>query len=149
MTITIQPCDHRQLLEQIGELAVCHWQELETEFSDRVPAPHREVYDAMAAAGALIAFSATVDGAVVGYASAFLCRHPHYDMLLGQHDTLYLHPAHRNGSTGLRLMKAIEQEAFARGAERMMWTAKPGSAFERILQSKGYRTEETLYCKEL
>ena len=149
MPITIQPCEHGQLLDQIGELAVCHWQEIETEFSDRVPEPHREVYDAMAAAGCLIAFSATVDGNVVGYASAFVCRHPHYDMVLAHHDTLYLHPAHRNGSTGLRLIKAIEQEAFARGAERMMWTAKPGSAFERILQGKGYRAEEIVYCKEL
>lgn len=149
MPITIQPCEHGQLLDQIGELAVCHWQELETEFSDRVPEPDRSVYDAMAAARGLIAFSATVDGAVVGYASAFVCRHPHYDMVLAHHDTLYLHPAHRNGSTGLRLMKAIEQEAFARGAERMMWTAKPGSAFERILTGKGYRAEEIVYCKEL
>ena len=149
MPITIQPCEHGQLLDQIGELAVCHWQELETEFSDRVPEPHREVYDAMSAAGGLIAFSATVDGVVVGYASAFVCRHPHYDMVLAHHDTLYLHPAHRNGSTGLRLMKAIEQEAFARGAERMMWTAKPGSAFERILLGKGHQVEETIYCKEL
>ena len=149
MPITIQPCEHGQLLDQIGELAVCHWQELETEFSDRVPEPDRNVYDAMAAAGGLIAFSATLDGVVVGYASAFVCRHPHYDMVLAHHDTLYLHPAHRNGSTGLRLMKAIEQEAFARGAERMMWTAKLGSAFERILLGKGYQVEETIYCKEL
>ena len=149
MPITIQQCEHGQLLDQIGELAVGHWQELETDFSDRTPEPHREVYDAMAAAGCLIAFSATVDGAVIGYASAFVCRHPHYDMVLAHHDTLYLHPAYRNGSTGLRLMKAIEQEAFARGAERMMWTAKPGSAFERILQGKGYRAEEIIYCKEL
>ena len=149
MPITIHPCEHGQLLDQIGELAVCHWQELETEFSDRVPEPHREVYDAMAAAGGLILFSATLDGVIVGYASAFICRHTHYDMLLAHHDTLYLHPAHRNGSTGLRLIKAVEQEAFARGAERMMWTAKPGSAFERILHGKGYHAEEIVYCKEL
>lgn len=149
MPITIQPCDHGQLLDRMSELAVGHWQETESMFSGNPPEPDRAMYDALASVGGLLAFSATDDGELIGYASAFFCRHPHYDMAIVQHDTLYLMPAYRQGSVGLRLIAAIEKEAKERGAERMLWTAKTGSTFERILQGKGYQTEETIYCKEL
>lgn len=147
MAITVQPVDHREIMEQIKSLTVGHWQETEAGFSDSEPNPCAEVYDAMAAVGGLVAFSAMDGGEVIGYASAFVCRHPHYDMVIAHHDTLYLHPEHRAGTAGIRLMKALETEAARRGAVRMLWHAKPGSAFDNILIAKGYHVEETIYCK--
>lgn len=147
---TIQPCsDHNALLDAITELSKSHWQETEAEFSTAAPSPNRAIYDALASAGALIALTVTDEEAIVGYASAVLSPHPHYDMLIAQHDTLYLAPAYRRGSLGIRLMQAIEQESIERGAQRVMWHAKPGSQFSKLVERMGYHTEETIYCKEL
>lgn len=149
MSITVCQCDHNQLIDHISALTVGHWQETEAGFSDRAPDPDRIMYDAIAAAGGLVSYAAFDGEQLIGYASAFVCRHPHYPMVIAQHDTLYLHPEHRKGTAGVRLMKALEEEAKERGAERMLWHAKGGSTFEHILQGRGCHTEESVYCKEL
>lgn len=146
----IQLCDdYDEFFAAVTELSVGHWQETEAAFSARPPEPNRDIYTALADAGALIIMTVTDGEALVGYASAVISPHPHYDMLVAQHDTLYLAPAYRLGSLGLRLMSAIEREAVARGAERMMWHAKPGSTFARLVERMGYAPEETIYHKEL
>ena len=147
---TIQIChDHDAFFAAVTELSVGHWQETEAEFSARPPEPNRAIYAALADAGALIILTVTDGESLVGYASAAISPHPHYDMLVAQHDTLYLAPAYRLGSLGLRLMAALEREATNRGAERMMWHAKPGSTFARMVERMGYQPEETIYHKEL
>ncbi len=149
MGITIQPCTSGQIIDHIDDLAVGHWQETESGFSDRKPEPSRELYDMLEQSGALIAFGAYDGDRMVGYVSAMLYRHPHYPMTVAQHDTLYLLPEYRQGSAALRMMRAVEVSAAERGAERMMWHAKLDSQFSHILMAKGYHTEETIFSKEL
>lgn len=149
MSVTIQPCRFGQLLDIVDTLAVGHWQETEAQFSGLPPSPNLELYDALINAHALIVLGAFDGDTLVGYATAMLFRHPHYEMTLCQHDLLYLMPAYRQGSAGLRLMQAVEEEARERGAFRIAWHAKPGSTFDHLLQRKGYSTEETIYQKEL
>lgn len=87
-------------------------------------------------------------GELVGYCSAFLSRHPHYDCLMCQHDALFLLPAYRVGMAGLRLVQTIEREAARRGAAYVAWHAKPGSSFEGIL-ARRCRCEDVVYLRQL
>lgn len=130
------------------ELAAQHWQETEPGFSDCSPEINLDAYRALESAGVVIAFGAFSDGILVGYVAGYVTRHMHYLMLVGQHDMLFLHKEYRKGRIGLRLMQEFEQAAKSAGAERILWHAKPGSAFESILKRMNCKTEEVIYIKE-
>ena len=76
------------------QLAETHRLETEADWAGKVSL-NRELYRAVAAAGNLLFAGAFVDGELVGYCSAFLSRHPHYDCLMCQHDALFLLPEYR------------------------------------------------------
>ena len=131
---------HMDWIEQ--QLAETHRLETESAWAGKVSL-NRELYQAVAAAGNLLFAGAFVDGELVGYCSAFLSRHPHYDCLVCQHDALFLLPAYRVGMAGLRLVQTIE-----RGAAYVAWHAKPGSSFEGIL-ARRCRREDVVYLRQL
>lgn len=128
-------------------LAEAHRSETEAAWAGQVSL-NRELYQAVAAAGNLLFAGAFADGELVGYCSAFLLRHLHYDCLMCQHDALFLLPAYRAGMAGLRLVRTIEREAARRGAAYAAWHAKPGSSFEGILARRG-RREDVVYLRQL
>lgn len=129
------------------QLAETHRLETEAAWAGKVSL-NRELYRAVAAAGNLLFAGAFDMGELVGYCSAFLSRHPHYDCLMCQHDALFLLPAYRVGMAGLRLVQAIEREAARRGAAYVAWHAKPGSSFEGIL-ARRCCCEDVVYLRQL
>lgn len=129
------------------QLAEAHRMETEAAWAGQVKL-NCELYQAVAQAGGLLFAGAFADGEIVGYCSAFLSRHPHYDCLMCQHDALFLLPQYRVGRAGLRLVQAIEREAARRGAAYIAWHAKPGSSFEGILARRG-RREDVVYLRQL
>lgn len=136
---------HMDWIEQ--QLAETHRLETEAAWAGKVSL-NRELYRAVAAAGNLLSAGAFVDGELVGYCSAFLSRHPHYDCLMCQHDALFLLPEYRVGMAGLRLVQTTEREAERRGAAYVAWHAKPGSSFEGIL-ARRCRREDVVYLRQL
>lgn len=135
--------------DAVRDLAALHWQETEAHFSDSPPDLDLDLYRTMEQAGAALAFAAFDGGRMVGYVSGFVVRHPHYGFVVGQHDLLFVHPDYRKGSLGLRLMRRFERGAGDRGAAAVMYHAKPGTVFERILQRMGCAEEEVVYRKGL
>lgn len=131
------------------KLSRAHWLETERHVSDSGPAPLLDTYRALEAQGMLIAVGAFDGGTLVGYAFAIVSPHLHYGTPYAQHDLLYLDPEHRAGSNGVRLMREVEREATARGAEFILWHAKPGSVFADLLHRLGYAVEETQYRRPL
>lgn len=129
-------------------MAQAHQREVEPELGREGVNLALDVYRALEASGAVIAIGAFDGKTLVGYSVAILGPHLHYGFLYAHHDLLYLDPAYRKGTLGLRLIRATEAEARARGARCATWHAKPGSALQRILDRLGYGSEETVYLKE-
>lgn len=135
--------------DAVRDLAALHWRETEAHFSGSPPDLDLALYRAAEQAGTALAFAAFDGGRMVGYVSGFVVRHPHYGFVIGQHDLLFVHPDCRKGALGLRLMRRFEREAKDKGAAAVMYHAKPGTVFERILQRTGCMEEEVVYRKEL
>lgn len=129
-------------------LGVDHVRETEPELGAQGPQLQKAIYAALEQSGTLVTFGAFEGDQLVGYSVAILGPHLHYGFTYAHHDLLYVAPTHRKGTLGLRLIRATEAEAKARGARCATWHAKPGSALQRILDRLGYGSEETVYLKE-
>lgn len=132
-----------------AELARAHWAETEAGLMPEGPSIAVDLYWALEKADALVAFGAFDGAELVGYSLAILGPHLHYNVLYAQHDLLFVRADHRRGTLGLRLKDITEVAVKARGAKFVVWHAKPGSAFNTILERTGYIVEETVYRKDL
>lgn len=147
--IEIVPVKISEHFDETRKLSALHWRETESEFSDRPPELDIQTYQTLEAQNLIIAFAAMSDGEIVGYVSGFLSRHPHYDQLIAQHDLLFIHPAHRAGRSGLKLMREFELAAKAAGAKKVLYHAKPGSNFAKLLERLKFQQEEIIFQKGL
>ena len=145
----IRPIRFSDFAERAQELARDHWQETEAGFSSKPPELDVAAYLMLEQAGSLLLLGAFEGGALVGYSAVTLCRHPHYGFPCAFHDGLFLAREHRNGLAGVRLIRATEAEAKARGAQGISWHAKIGSQFEALIGRLGARPVETVFWKEL
>ncbi|OFV31922.1 hypothetical protein HMPREF3136_08975 [Neisseria sp. HMSC15C08] len=147
--IEIVPVKISEHFDETRRLSAMHWQETESDFSDRPPELDIKTYQILEEQGGIIAFAAIVDGEIVGYVSGFLSRHPHYDQLIAQHDLLFIHPSHRKGRAGLKLMREFEATAKAAGAKKVLYHAKPNSNFAKLLERLQFQQEEIIFQKGL
>lgn len=145
----IRPIRFSDFAERSQELARDHWQETESAFSGNPPALDVPAYLALERAGALLLLGAFEGKELIGYSAATLCRHPHYGFPCAFHDGLFLARDHRHGMAGVRLVRATEAEAKARGAQGISWHAKRGSQFEALIERLGAITIETVFWKDL
>jgi len=110
------------------------------------------LYAAMEASGRIFVV-AVFDGSdnLVGYSVNQLFNHPHYRTVkMCQNDALFLLPSVRGGHVGIQLMNFTRTEAKARGAKRLMWHAKKGTALDRLLDtSRDYIVQDIIYSTEL
>lgn len=146
--LDIRPMTVHEALSEMGGLSIGHQVEMES----HIPLPlmpHFAAYLNAEKSRALVVIGAFDGETPVGYAVAWLYRHPHYEVLIAQHDLIYLAPSHRKGRAGLRLMRALSREAKAKGAAYLVWAAKPGSTFDSLLRRLGVPCEERLYREVL
>lgn len=131
------------VVEEIESLLELHYQEL-TLNKDKVKLkPIWSKYADLERADALVVYTAREGGKLIGYSVFFVNRHLHYeDLVHAQNDILYLHPDHRLGMTGIRLIKFSEQQLKALGVNKVTWHAKHNTSLIPILTRLGYRNEE-------
>jgi GNAT superfamily N-acetyltransferase len=137
-----------QVMPDIQALLHAHWLETEESLSDG-PAPSIEMYQACEDAGLTVAIGVFVDEDMVGYATAFVHRHLHYDVIHAQHDSMFLLQQYRSGRVGFTLMRMMEIACKEKGARFIAWHAKVGSTFEKLLIARRIAKEESIYLKEL
>lgn len=99
--------------------------------------------------GHLIVLAAWHGADLIGYVFAGVVRSPHYDRVFCQHDALYVVREWRARGVGVRLIRALADEAQRRGCHRIIMAAKPGSALHRLLPRLGFGTEETIFKRDL
>lgn len=145
--LDVRPISCADFLAVMWPLVADHWAESEPHHRCTFN-PDLDLYRSRESRGTLILLGAFADDVPAGYAVGWVYLHPHYQVQTGWHDALYLDPAHRHGPAGLVLMRAVEDAARERGAVLMLWSAKPGSRLDRILERTA-ELEEHLYRRAL
>lgn len=135
---------------EVEELLIEHYRELTKDKEIIKLDPDWDRYLAMQEANVLDSFSAREEGKLIGYAVFFVTRHLHYKSnIIAKNDVLFLLREHRQGSTGLRLIRACEKRMKERGVSKILWHVKFGTNLGEILEIMGYRPEEYTVGKVL
>lgn len=150
MTITYRKEFLYEVVNEVDGLLKLHYDEL-TRNKDRVTlAPMWEEYAALERMGRFHVFTARQGSQLIGYSAFFVQKHLHYEALItAMNDVLFLHPDHRLGMTGIRLIKFCEAELAKLGAHKLCWHAKLDTSLIPILRRLGYATEEVSLAKFL
>jgi GNAT superfamily N-acetyltransferase len=137
-------------IDRAWPLLEAHREELTTNPDLMVLDPDIARYQTLEAAGALLSLGLFKGDDLVGYSINNMFTHSHYGgLLVCQNELLFLAKAHRRGMAGVRLIAATEQTARDRGADMMLWHAKPRTTLDRMLPRMGYRTQDIVYSQVL
>ena len=98
--------------------------------------------------GLLTAWAAWRGGTMVGYSVMVVLPSMHSRIMVAESLALFVHPEHRRGGLGMRLIRLTEASANESGAE-LRWRSKSGQALDRLLPRMGYvPMDEICYVKE-
>lgn len=137
-------------IDQAWDLIEANREELTTNKDLLRLNPNVDTYCLLEDKGALLSLGAFDAGEIVGYSINILSPNLHYrDVQICQNDVLYLNRDYRHGVTGLRLMRATERLAKERGAQMMIWHAKPDTNLNALLPHLNYAVQETIYTRVL
>lgn len=140
-----------QIAEYIDEVVALlrdNWDETGFDFPLE---PDVSAYVHLQSLGAVFALAAFEAEQIIGYSTAFIAPH-HFnpDVVMCHTDALFVAKAHRGGSAGARLIAATEDVARARGAHRICWHTRAGTALADVLSRRpGYRAADVVVVKEL
>ena len=150
MSAVVREIVASEWIERAWPLLEEHREELTTNPDIMVLKPDVERYQALEQAGLLLSLGLFRDESLIGYSVNALFTHSHYsDLLLCQNELLFIAKEHRKGMAGVRLIAATEQAARERGADMMMWHAKPQTTLDRLLPRMGYRLQDIVYSQVL
>lgn len=132
----------------VDALLEMHYQEL-TLNKDKIRLkPIWQRYQALEDAGAFVVFTARQDNQLIGYSAFFVNAHLHYeDTISAVNDVLFLHPDHRKGLTGVKLIRFSERQLQDMGAHKVTWHAKHNTTLIPLLEAMGYKNEEVVLGK--
>lgn len=103
---------------------------------------------ALEAAGMLILSKVEVAGELVGYACAAVVPEFWREGMACETMSLYVQPAH-SARWWLALLRAVQEDAIARGADRFRMVAVPGSRFETALRERNTPQVASVFELEL
>jgi len=132
------------------QLLVLHWDEI---------APHKELltinpdlamYETLERADKLCVITARHMGTLIGYVVMMICMHPHYVHVKSAIDDIhFLHPDHRKGSVGLRLLAAAKEEMQRRGVQLMSLRTKVGHNHGLLFERIGFKPQDVVYTMKI
>jgi predicted GNAT superfamily acetyltransferase len=149
--VAIREIRATEWIEQAWGLIEANREELTTNKDLLVLNPNVDTYCLLEDKGALLSIGAfDGDDEIVGYSVNILSPNLHYrDVQICQNDVLYVRKDKRQGTTGLKLMRETERLAKERGAQMLIWHAKPATNLNALLPHLNYSVQETIYTKVL
>jgi GNAT superfamily N-acetyltransferase len=140
-----------EVVKEIMPLLHLHWQDVALNHDSITLDPNWQVYQELAKMGFLHITTARTDaGELVGYAIYIIQPLLHYKRELGADgDIFWLHPDHRKGSVGIRLLKEAEMNIKALGCTYIVNKVKLHKDVGRIFERLGYQAIERVYAKAL
>lgn len=134
----------------VKDLIQKHWEDIALNQDKIKLNPNWEAYANLDRAGMLRFFTARQDGDLIGYFLLIVNRSLHYkDHLFANNDILFLHPDHRKGIAGLRLIKFAEKSLRDEGVSLMNVNTKVHAPFDVIMERMGFNLIERIYSKYL
>jgi GNAT superfamily N-acetyltransferase len=144
--ITYQREQVSDVLSEIKPLLEMHWREI-AHYQDIPLEPDWTAYKEHPG---VRVFTARLNNELTGYVVFILSRSKHYQSSFQAHqDILYLHPEHRAGRTGYKLIKYCDEQLRAEGVQVVYHHAKVAKDFGRLLMAIGYEAVDTIYGRRL
>lgn len=145
-TVEFRELGAAEFLDMALPLLAEHRDELATDKALMVLNPDREKYEMLDAAGVLLVIGAFRGGELIGYSANIVCPNMHYsDLWQCQNDVLFVTRAHRKGPLGLKLIRETERRGRERGAEIMLWHAKPGTNLDKLMPRLGATVQDVIW----
>lgn len=113
------------------------------------PFPHAGSYHALESTGSFFIFGAFVDSELVGFMTVVMPILPHYSVRTATMESFFVSPKHRNGGTGIKLIKHVEAFATEQGAVGFLISAPAGGRLEKLLSRFDYRHTNTVFFRKL
>lgn len=133
--------------EEMQPLLVAHAAEI-AHFKDIPLAPDEHIYRVAEHTGRLRAFTARLDGALVGYAVFFVGKSLHYSgSTQAQQDVIFIDKAHRG--FGARFIAWCDEYLEAEGVEVVLHHLKAAHDWSAVLRRQGYELVDYIYAKRL
>ena len=151
MPLTFQKENYDDFRLELMDLVIDHWQDVALN-KDTVPLnPNWETYGALCDQGVAHVLTArTEEGKLVGYSVCLMGPHLRYkDEKWAEGDVFFLHPEHRRGLAGLKMMKAVEEMMKTLGATKIVQKVKLHRDVGKIFERLGYNAIERVYVKDL
>ena len=148
--VAIREIRATEWIEQAWRLLEAHREELTTNKGLMILKPDISTYEMLESKNALLSLGAFDGDEIVGYSVNIMAHNLHYsDLMMCQSDVLYVREDKRQGPAGLKLMRETERLAKERGAQMMLWHAKPDTNLNALLPHLNYSVQETIYTKVL
>lgn len=137
-----------QVLDDMAWLWDIHWQEIALDRAKVPLNPDVDTFRALEDAGLLLIVTARDGEKMVGYHVSIVRPHLHYKQSLTAYaDMYFIHPDYRQGMTGVRLFKYLEERLRERGVERIYQGTKLHKDVGRLFERLDYKETERLYVK--
>lgn len=137
-----------QVLDDMAWLWDIHWQEIALDRAKVPLNPDVDTFRALEDAGLLLIVTARDGEKMVGYHVSIVRPHLHYKQSLTAYaDMYFIHPDCRQGMTGVRLFKYLEERLRERGVERIYQGTKVHKDMGRLFERLDYKETERLYVK--
>lgn len=144
--VRIDFADPAMVIPAITKLMVDNWEETGFDFEFR---PSVDMYRHAVESGAMFVLVVCLENEIVGYCSMFVHPHMHNPkVIMAANDALFVKKEYRGIISG-RLIRSAEAEAKKRGATRVLWHTRAGTALAAMLERRGYTAADVVVMKEI
>ena len=148
MTITVQAEPYKDFIKEAKALYPLHWEELALNKDKVKLEPNYDIYDELAAKKQLLVVTMRREDELVGYFIGIVAPELHYKSCIAlTMDIFWTHPSIRDGGAGIRLFRAVENEAKRRGVQRIYHGSKLHKDSSRLFEYFGMTPIEVYYSK--
>jgi GNAT superfamily N-acetyltransferase len=137
------------VLPELLPLHDLHWYETELHRHGLALKPNYQAMSAHDGAGNLLQFTVRHLGALVGNLRMFVLPSMHTDGRIAEEDTLFVHPDHRDGMLGLKLLRYAESCLRKIGVESIEANSKTLNNADVLLRRMGYTPVAIMFHKIL
>ena len=138
----------QDIKDEVQPLLEMHWEQIALNRDKIKLNPDWDEAQKLCETGRLKIFTSRKDGKLVGYFAVIVGTSLHYkDHKFANCDVIYVHPDHRTGMTGYKLIKNAESYLKKSGVSVININTKVHTPFDKLMVKMGYNLIERLYSK--
>lgn len=147
MTVSCQVEPWADRIEELKLLFPIHHAEVALYQSKMPLDPQYGEYERLDANGQMLLVTARAAGELVGYVILILGGALHYgSTLTAKMDAIWIHPDHRDGTAGKRLLAATKAELQRRGVKLWWMGSKDHKSIAALYRALGFEQQESYFA---